>query len=61
MRLRPGNAGANNVGDLVGVLDAAIAGLPEQIAAGHHVGDDPALVARAVQVRSDSAASRTFA
>jgi hypothetical protein len=61
VRLRPGNAGANNVIDLVGVLDAALAGLPEQIAAGHHVGDDPGLVRRAVQVRSDSAASRTFA
>ena len=61
VRLRPGNAGANNVIDLVGVLDAAIAGLPDEMAAGHHVGDDPALVRRPVQVRSDSAASRTFA
>jgi hypothetical protein len=61
VRLRPGNAGANNVIDLVGVLDAAIAGLPGEIAAGHQVGDDPALVRRPVQVRSDSAASRTFA
>lgn len=61
VRLRPGNAGANNVIDLVGVLDAAIAGLPDQIAAGHHVGDGHGLVRRAVQVRSDSAASRTFA
>ena len=31
VRLRPGNAGANNVIDLVGVLDAAIDGLPAEI------------------------------
>jgi hypothetical protein len=61
VRLRPGNAGANNVIDLVGVLDAAIDGLPAEIAAGHHVGDDPGLVRRDVQVRADSAAGRTFA
>lgn len=61
VRLRPGNAGANNVIDLVGVLDAAIDGLPAEIATGHQVGDDPGLVRRAVQVRSDSAAGRTFA
>jgi len=40
---------------------SAVDGLPEQIAAGHRVGDDPGLVRRAVQVRSDSAAGRTFA
>jgi hypothetical protein len=61
VRLRPGNAGANNVADLVGVLDAAIDGLPADIAAGHRVGEDLALVRRDVQVRSDSAAGRTFA
>lgn len=61
VRLRPGNAGANHVGDLVGVLDAAIGALPAEIAAGHHPGDDPGLVGRSVQVRSDSAAGRTFA
>lgn len=61
VRLRPGNAGANNVIDLVGVLDAAIDGLPAEIAAGHHVGDDPRLVRRGLQVRADSAAGRTFA
>jgi hypothetical protein len=43
------------------VLDVAIAGLPEQVAVGHHAGDAPDLVARAVKVRSDSAAGRTFA
>lgn len=61
VRLRPGNAGANTVVDQVGVLDAAIDGLPADIAAGHHVGDDAALVRRDVQVRGDSAAGRTFA
>jgi Transposase DDE domain group 1 len=61
VRLRPGNAGANTVVDQVGVLDAAIVGLPADIAAGHRVGDDPALVRRDVQVRGDSAAGRTFA
>ena len=61
VRLRPGNAGANNVIDLVGVLDTAIDGLPPQMAGGHRPGDDPALVRRQVQVRADSAAGRTFA
>jgi hypothetical protein len=61
VRLRPGNAGANNVIDLVGVLDAALSGLPAEIAVGHQVGDEQALVRRPVQVRSDSAAGRTFA
>lgn len=60
-RLRPGNAGANNVGDLVGVLDQAIDGLPPEIAAGHHLGDDPGLVLQKLEVRADSAAGRTFA
>jgi Transposase DDE domain group 1 len=61
VRLRPGNAGANNVIDLIGVLDTAIDGLSEQIAAGHHLGDDAGLVRRDLQVRADSAAGRTFA
>jgi len=61
VRLRPGNAGANNVIDLVGVLDAGIDGLPQDIAAGHRLGDDRGLVRRDVQVRADSAAGRTFA
>ena len=61
VRLRPGNAGANNVVDLVGVLDAAIDGLPAEIATGHRVSDDPEMVRRPLQVRADSAAGRTFA
>ncbi|MCA1706095.1 MAG: IS1380 family transposase, partial [Actinobacteria bacterium] len=60
VRLRPGNAGANNIGDHIAVLDAAIAGLPAEIAVGHGVGDDPALVGRAVQVRTDSAGCTDF-
>jgi hypothetical protein len=53
--LRPGNAGANNIADHLTVLDSAVAQLPSDVAAGHHPGDDPALVERAVMVRTDSA------
>ena len=45
----------NTVADHVTVLDAAVVQLPPAIAAGHHVGDDPSLVGRAVVVRADSA------
>jgi len=58
--LRPGNAGANNIADHVALLDAAIAQLPAEIAAGHRPGDDPALVRRPVQVRVDSAGCTDF-
>jgi Transposase DDE domain group 1 len=58
--LRPGNAGANNIADHVAVLDAAIAQLPAEIAVGHHCGDDPSTVRRAVQVRVDSAGCTDF-
>ncbi len=53
--LRPGNAGANTVADHVIVLDAALAQLPDAIAAGHRVGEDADLVQRDVVVRADSA------
>lgn len=53
--LRPGNAGANTVADHVSVLDAAIAQLPGDIAAGHRAGDGQELVEREVVVRADSA------
>jgi hypothetical protein len=53
--LRPGNAGANTVADHVRVLDDAVAQLPGEIAAGHHVGDDHELITRALVVRADSA------
>lgn len=58
--LRPGNAGANNIADHVTVLDQAIGQLPDEIAVGHRAGDDPALVRRAVQVRTDSAGCTSF-
>jgi Transposase DDE domain group 1 len=60
VRLRPGNAGANNIADHVAVLDAAIVQLPEEIAAGHRPGDDPSLVRRQIQVRVDSAGCTEF-
>lgn len=60
-RLRPGNAGANTVLDLLGVVDDAVSQLPDQVRAGHLEGDDAALVAREILVRSDSAADVTFA
>ena len=53
--LRPGNATANSIADQLAVLDAAIAQLPARVAAGHHRGDDPRRVRRAVEVRADSA------
>lgn len=55
--LRPGNATANSIADRLAVLDAAIDQLPAPIAAGHHRGDDPGSVRRAVTVRADSACS----
>ncbi len=58
--LRPGNAAANNIADHETVLDQAIAQLPADIAAGHHPGDDPALVNRPVWVRTDSAGCTRF-
>lgn len=60
--LRQGNAAANSIADHVTVLglDQAIAGLAAEIAAGHREGDDPALVRRAVQVRTDSAGCTRF-
>ena len=58
--LRPGNAGANTIADHVSVLDQAISQLPAEVAAGHRLGDDPALVRRAVRVRTDSAGCTNF-
>ena len=57
--LRPGNAGANSIEDHLSVLDAAIAQLPAEIAAGHDDGDDATMAARAVRVRADSAGCST--
>lgn len=61
VKLRPGNAGANDLADHVEVLDAAVAQLPAEIAAGHRQGDDSTLVAREVQVRTDSAGGQGLA
>ena len=41
--------------DHLAVLDAAVAQLPDQVAAGHRPGEPADLVGRAVQVRADSA------
>ncbi len=57
--LRPGNAGANTLADHFTVLDAAVAQLPVEIAAGHHDGDDATEVRRTVQIRTDSAGCST--
>ena len=52
--LRPGNAAANNIADHIDVLDAAVAQLPEAVAAGHCAsGGAPA--PRQVQLRVDAA------
>ena len=57
--LRPGNAGANAVVDHLLLLDQAIGQLAAPVSCGHHVGDDPAVVRRSVQVRTDSAGCST--
>jgi hypothetical protein len=53
--LRAGNATANDVTDLLGVLDDGVSQLPVTIRSGHRLGDDPDLVEHRVVVRSDSA------
>jgi len=53
--LRPGNATANSGADQLGVVDAAIASLPEARQAGHRVGDDSSKVVHRMVVRADSA------
>ncbi|MCH7670380.1 MAG: transposase, partial [Acidobacteria bacterium] len=53
--LRPGNAAANDVADLLRVLDDGVSQLPTHVQAGHCEGDNPDLVQRSVVVRSDSA------
>ena len=53
--LRPGNASANDVTDLLRVLDDGVSQLPTHVRAGHREGDDPIVVERRVVVRSDSA------
>jgi hypothetical protein len=41
VRLRPGNAGTTTVTDHLEVLDAAVAGLPPEVAIGHRPGEGP--------------------
>jgi len=53
--LRPGNAAANSGADQLAVVDAAIAQLPADVAAGHRPGDDPHEVRERVVVRADTA------
>jgi hypothetical protein len=53
--LRPGNANANTAADQLAVIDAAIDQLPVEIAAGHHVDDDPSAVGQRIVVRADTA------
>ena len=60
-RLRRGNAGPNQVSDLVEVLDAAVEALPKRMRVGHSPGDDPERVVYPIRVRADSAAGPAFA
>jgi hypothetical protein len=53
--LRAGHANANNGADQLAVVDAAIAQLPVEVAAGHRLGDDPSSVVSKVVIRADSA------
>jgi len=53
--LRPGNATANSGADQLGVVDLALAQLPEPYRAGHGVGDDAAAVVHRLVVRADTA------
>src|SRR4051794_33732023 len=53
--LRPGNAAANSGADQLAVVDAAIAQLPADVAAGHRAGDDSSLVRERIVVRADTA------
>jgi hypothetical protein len=55
MKLRPGNAGANDAEDHLVVLDEAIAQLPAEIAVGHKEDDEETEVRRRIVVRTDSA------
>ncbi len=54
VKLRPGNAAANDIADHLEVIDAAVAALPCPDAAGHRPGDDKRLVQRPLMVRIDA-------
>jgi len=53
--LRPGNAGSNDAGDHLELLDQAIASLPAEYQTGHQPGDLPEEVLHPILVRADSA------
>ena len=55
VKLRPGNAAANDIADHLEVIDGAVSALAERDAAGHREGDDARLVRRPLAVRLDSA------
>ncbi len=55
VKLRPGNAAANDIADHLEVIDAAVGTLPEPDAAGHRDGDDKSLADRRLVVRIDAA------
>ena len=52
---RPGNAGANTIADLVGIIDAGLDALPESVAQSHRPGAVAAEAGNDILVRSDSA------
>ena len=52
---RPGNAGANTIVDLVGIIDDGLDALPESVARSHRPGAVPTEAANEILVRSDSA------
>ena len=52
---RPGNAGANTIADLVGIIDAGLDALPESVAQSHRPGAVTADATSEILVRSDSA------
>ncbi len=55
IKLRPGNAAANDIADHLEVLNAAVSMLPVPDAAGHCEGDDKRLAQRSLVVRIDAA------
>ena len=55
VKLRPGNAAANDISDHLEVIDAAVEMLPAADAAGHRPGDGERLAGRPLVVRLDSA------
>lgn len=55
VKLRPGNAAANDISDHLEVIDAAVGMLPAADAAGHREGDDCGLARRPLVARIDSA------